>query len=262
MIVIGEKINGTRKSVAKAIEEKNREFIKNLAIRQVEAGADYLDINAGTHPDKETTDMEWLVQTVQEVTDVTLCLDSANPKALATGLEVANKTPMLNSLSGEKDRLEGVLPLACEYKTGLIVLAMDDNGIPATVEERLEIVKTLVGMTREGGLPDENLYIDPLITTLATDTESGNRAFEAMRLIKEQFPAVHLTAGLSNISFGLPSRSIINQVFAALAIAAGMDSAIFNPEDAELRAIIYAAEAVLGKDDYCMNYLRAYRAGL
>ncbi|MBW2092112.1 MAG: methyltetrahydrofolate cobalamin methyltransferase [Deltaproteobacteria bacterium] len=262
MIVIGEKINGTRKSVARAIEARDDGFIKDLALRQVEAGADYLDVNAGTHPDKEPDDMVWLIEAVQAATDVTLCLDSANSKALAAGLKAVKKTPMLNSLSGEKDRLEGVLPLACEHKTGLIVLAMDDNGIPDTVEKRVEIVRVLVDMTREGGLPDENLYVDPLITTLATDTQSGKQAFEAMRLIREQFPKAHLTAGLSNISYGLPVRTVINQAFAVLAIAAGMDTAIIDPEDKGLRSVIYAAEAVLGRDDYCMNYLRAYRAGL
>ncbi len=262
MIIIGEKINGTRKSIARAIADKDHDFIGDLALRQVKAGADYLDINAGTHPDTEPEDMVWLINVVQEVTDVPLCLDSANPEAMAAGLGVVKTTPILNSLSGEKKRLEGVLPLAREHGAGLIVLTMDDDGIPNSVEKRLEIAQTLVNKIREAGLPDKNLYIDPLVTTLATDQESGKRAFETMRLIKEQFPEVHLTAGLSNISFGLPNRSIINQAFAALAIAAGLDSAIINPEDPELRGLIYAAEAVLGMDQYCMNYLRAFRAGL
>jgi cobalamin-dependent methionine synthase I len=262
MIVIGEKINGTRKRVAEAIKKRDRDFIKDLALRQVEAGAGYLDVNAGTLPQDEPEDMVWLINTVQEATDVTLCLDSANPKALAAGIEAVNRNPMINSLSGEKNRLEGVLPLACEHKTELIVLALDDKGIPKTVEERLVIIRTLVGMTRQGGLPDENLYIDPLITTIATGTESGNMAFEAMRRIKEEFPEAHLTAGLSNISYGLPARSIVNQAFAVLAIAAGLDSAIINPEDASLRSMLYAAELVLGRDKRCQNFTSAYRAGL
>lgn len=261
MIIIGEKINGTRKGVAEAISERDEEFIKDLALRQLEAGANYLDINAGTHPDKEPDDMVWLINTVQEVTDVTLCLDSANPKTLATGIKAVKKRPMINSLSGEKDRIQGVLPLASEHKTELIVLAMDDNGIPKTGEDRLDIICDLIDMTRKNDLPDENLYIDPLITTIATGTESGNMAFETMRRVKEEFPKVHLAAGISNISYGLPARSIINQAFVALAIASGLDSVIINPEDRDLRGTLYAAELVLGKDDYCLNFIQAYRSG-
>jgi len=261
MIIIGEKINGTRKSVAQAIIDRDAGFIRDLALRQVEAGADYLDVNAGTHPDREPADMVWLIDTVQEGTDTTLCLDSANPRALAAGIEAARKTPMINSLSGEADRLKNVLPLACEYQAELIVLAMDDKGIPKTAEDRLSIVARLVGLTREGGLPDEKLYIDPLITTIATDIQGGNMAFETMRRIREVFPEAHITAGLSNISYGLPLRSLVNRTFAALAIASGLDSAIINPEDRDLMGAIYAAEMILGMDNYCMNFTRAYRAG-
>jgi 5-methyltetrahydrofolate--homocysteine methyltransferase len=237
-------------------------FIKALAQNQANAGATYLDVNAGTHPDQEPDDLVWLIQSVQEVTDVPLALDSANPKALAAGFEAVNRTPIINSLSGEKHRIDGVLPLACEKQTELIVLALDDAGIPTSVEKRLEIVQRLVEMTRQGGLPDKNLFIDPLITTLSTDVQSGQRAFETMRLIKQAVPEAHLTAGLSNISFGLPVRSLINQAFAVLAMEAGLDSAIIDPLDPTLRSMLYAAEMVLGRDRYCMNYTRAYREGL
>ena len=262
MIVIGEKINGTRQKVKQAIAGGDGDFIKDLARRQADAGADYLDVNAGTAPEREPEDMIWLIDLVQEVTEIPICIDSANPKAIEAGISAVNKTPMLNSLSGEKDRIEGVLPLACEHKTGLIVLAMDDNGIPKTAAERIRIVKHLVSMTREGGLPDENLFIDPLITAAATDITSGNIAFEAMLKIKKEFPKVHLTGGLSNISFGLPARSIVNQAFAALAIEAGLDSAIMDPEDINLRSMAYAAELVMGRDKFCSNFTKAFRAGI
>ena len=261
MIIIGEKINGTRKSVLQAIKDKDIEFIKDLALRQTESGANYLDVNAGTHPNKEPEDITWLVNTVQSVSDVTLCIDSPNPKALEAGIKAANKIPMLNSLSGEKKRVKGVLPLACKYKTELIVLAMDDRGIPKTEEDRIEIVRDIVKMTREGGLPDEKLFIDPLVSTIAMDTGSGQIAFNTIRSIKKDFPLVHITAGLSNISFGMPGRTFINQAFAVLAIAAGLDSAIINSEDRDLRTITYAAELVLGMDRHCLTYNRAYRAG-
>jgi cobalamin-dependent methionine synthase I len=262
MLLIGEKINGTRESVAYAIRSRDKGFIADLALRQVAAGATYLDVHAGTRPEDEPADMVWLIDAIQAVTDVTLCLDSANPKALVAGLDAVQKRPMINSLSGEKNRVENVLPWACKYETELVVLALDDRGIPKSVDERLSIVRSLVELTRAGRLPDEKLYIDPLITAVATNTGSGSITFETMRRIKQEFPEVHLTAGLSNISFGLPVRSIINQAFAVLAIEAGLDSAVLDPEDIELRGIMYAAELVLGRDRRCQGYTKAYRAGL
>ena len=262
MRLIGEKINGTRASVADAIRNRDKGFIADLALRQVKAGVSYLDVHAGTRPEDEPADMVWLIDAIQQVTDVTLCLDSANPLALAAGLDAVKQKPMINSLSGEKSRVENVLPWACRYETELVVLAMDDRGIPKSVDERLSIVRSLVKLTRDGGLPDEKLYIDPLISAVATDTGSGSVAFETMRRIKVEFPDVHLTSGLSNISFGLPARSIINQAFAVLAIEAGLDSAILDPENVELRGIMYAAELVLGRDRRCQGYTNAYRAGL
>lgn len=261
MIVIGEKINGTRKKVAAAIAEKDAAFIQALAIAQVDAGADYLDVNAGTPPDKEPADLVWLIKTVQAVTDVPLSIDSANSAALKAGFEVVDKRPIVNSLSGERDRIENILPLACKEQTELIVLALDDKGIPTSVQRRVDIISRLIKMTRDGGLADKNLFIDPLITALSTDTDSGVRAFEAMREIKNQFPEVHLTAGLSNISFGLPSRSIVNQAFAVLAMEAGLDSAIIDPRDCHLQSILAAAEMALGRDRFCSNYTRMFREG-
>jgi len=262
MIIIGEKINGTRKSIKEAIANRDKAFIQNLALRQVKAGAHYLDVNAGTSPDREPEDMIWLINSVQEVTDVTLCLDSANPKALSAGIKAVNKKPMINSLSGEKNRVEQVLPLACEHQTELIMLGLDDNGIPNNAEKRLEIIHRLIDMTRKGGLADEKLYVDPLVSTISTDIKSGNVAFDTIGRIRKEFPSVHIAPALSNISFGLPARSIINQAFAVLAISAGIDTAIMDPEDIRLLSILYAADTVLGRDKYCRKFTTAYRAGI
>ena len=262
MIIIGEKINGTRKQVAEAIKTRDEDFIKKLAVDQTKAGANFLDVNAGTHPSQEPEDMTWLVQTIQDVCDTRLCLDSANPKALLAGIQACKKLPMLNSLSGEQSRVEGVLPLAIEYKTALVVLALDDNGIPKTAEDRLDIVRRLIAMTREGGLSDDMLYVDPLVTTIATDNHSGLTAFETIRRVRSEFPRIHITFGLSNISFGQPSRTIINQAFASLAIGAGMDSAIIDPMESGLRNAVYSAEMVMGMDPDCLNYNQAHRSGL
>ena len=262
MIIIGEKINGTRETMGKAIKDRNTEMIEALAMAQVEGGADYLDVNAGTHPHEEPKDMAWLVETIQSVTKARLCLDSTNPQALLKGIQSAARLPMINSVSGERIRVEGVLPIACEHGTDLVLLALDDNGIPETTRERLDIVGRLVSMAREGGLREDQLFVDPLITTIATQADSGRIALETIREIRAQFPQVHIICGLSNISFGQPSRTLINQAFAALAMEAGLDSAIMDPADQGLRNIIYSTELVLGADPDCLRYNQAHRSGV
>ena len=262
MILIGEKINGTRKEVGAAIEKRDAGFIRDLALRQFQSGAAYLDINAGGLPEREPEDMAWLVETVQEAApDATLCLDSPNHRALRAGIEKAKRPVMLNSLSAEQFRVDGVLPLAREFGTELIILPLGDNGIPQDSESRLAVVRRLVEMTRKGGLADEKLFVDPLVMAISTGAENGNITLETCRKIKEEFPAVHLTCGSSNISFGMPLRSILNQAFLVLAIQAGMDSAILDPERRELKGMMMAAETLLGKDRHCMNFNRAFRAG-
>ena len=262
MIIIGEKINGTRKEVGAAIEKRDVDFIRDLALRQFQSGANYLDINAGGLPGREPDDMAWLVQTIQEaVPEATLCLDSPNHAALRAGIEKADKTVMLNSLSAEQFRIDGVLPIACEFKTELIILPLGDSGIPKDSEGRLAVVRRLVEMTRQGGLPDEKLYVDPLVMAISTGIENGAITLETCRKVREEFPEVHLTCGLSNISFGMPLRSLLNQAFLVLAIQAGMDSAILDPERRDLKGMMMAAETVLGKDRHCMNFNRAFRAG-
>jgi 5-methyltetrahydrofolate corrinoid/iron sulfur protein methyltransferase len=261
MIIIGEKINGTRKAVAAAIREKDAELIRDLATRQAECGSTYLDVNAGTAPDREPDDMVWLVSTIQEVCDLPLCLDSANPAALEAGLAAVKAAPMINSVSGEQARIDGVLPLALEHQTDLILLALDDKGIPETVEGRMEIVRKLVGLAVDGGLTPEQLHIDPLVTAISTGTGNAILTFETIRSIRKEFPNVHITGGASNISFGMPLRPIINRYFMALAIQAGLTSAIINPNDRELKAAIMAAEMMMDRDKYCLNFNKAFRAG-
>ncbi|MDR3135537.1 MAG: dihydropteroate synthase [Deltaproteobacteria bacterium] len=265
MIIIGEKINGARKKVAEAIASRNDDFIKHLASSQFKAGAFHLDVNAGTLPSREPDDLAWLVeQTHQAAPEAILCLDSANPEALSAGLEKAMEhnpsKVMINSLSGEKSRLEGVLPLAAKYRAELIVLALDDQGIPATTEGRMAIVRNLVSLCRDNGLSDESLYIDPLVMTISTNTQAGLVTLEAIKAIRGEFPKAHITCGHSNISFGMPLRSIINQNFMALTIYAGLDSAITDPENRDLRAAILATEALLGQDRHCLRFNKAFRA--
>lgn len=262
MKVIGEKINGTRKKVKEAVLGRDAAFIQKLASDQAGAGATWIDVNAGTPVEREPEDLIWLVQTVQAAVDKPLCLDSANPLALAAALPEVKQAPLMNSISGEQGRLEGVLPLAARAQGGVIALAMDDKGIPATSEGRLEIVCRLLGLTREAGIPDEQVYIDPLVMTIGASGDAGRIALATVRAVRAEFPKVHFTSGLSNVSYGLPVRSLINRAFLTVMVEAGLDSAILDPMDRDLRRAILAAEAVLGLDRYCLNYTRAFRAGL
>ncbi len=262
MQIIGEKINGTRKRVAQAIAERDVEYIKNLAAKQAEAGSHWLDVNAGTHPDREIDDLIWLIEQVQAVTDIPLCLDSANPKALTAAIEVVNKTPMINSISGEPERLKNMAPIVAEHGCQVIALSMDEKAIPETSQERLNIIRRLIEYTRTSGIPDANVYVDTLAMTIGTNTNSAVIALDTMRQVRQEFPDAHLTIGLSNISFGLPARAYINRTFLTLAMQAGLDSAILDPLDSEIRAAVLATELVLGRDKHCLNFVRASRAGV
>lgn len=262
MKIIGEKINGTRKAVKQAVLDRDVAFIQNLATAQAEAGSTWIDVNAGTASDREPGDLIWLVETVQAVVEKPLCLDSANPAALKAALPHVKQAPLINSISGEAARLTGVLPLAAQAKGGVIALAMDDKGIPAETEGRLAIVHRLIGETRGAGIPDEQVYVDPLVMTIGASGNAARVALATVRAVKAEYPKVHFTSGLSNVSFGLPVRTLINRAFLTLMLEAGLDTAILDPLDRELRKALLAAEATLGIDRHCLNYTRAFRAGL
>ncbi len=262
MKIIGEKINGTRKAVKQAVLDRDTEFIQKLAAAQADAGAAWIDVNAGTPTEREPDDLVWLVQTVQAAVTKPLCLDSANSVALAAALPEVKQPPLINSISGEAGRLTGVLPLAAQAQGGVIALAMDDKGIPADVEGRLAIVHRLIGETRGAGIPDEQVYVDPLVMTIGASGSAARVALATVRAVKAEYPKVHFTSGLSNVSYGLPVRTLINRAFLTLMLEAGLDSAILDPLDKELRKALLAAEATLGIDRHCLNYTRAFRAGL
>jgi cobalamin-dependent methionine synthase I len=261
MKIIGERINDSRARVKQAVFERDVDFVQDLARQQVEAGADWIDVCAGASPQRERDELVWLVQTVQAVAEVPLCLDSANPGALAAAIEEVTQTPLINSISGERARLDGILPLVRNADCAVIALAMDDRGVPSSARDRLTVVRGLRKELNGAGVADQRIYIDPLVTAVAADIQSGRTALEAMRAIHSDFPEVHVVSGLSNVSFGLPVRSLINRAFLTLALEAGLDTAILDPLDRELRKTLLAAEVVLGHDRYCLNYTGAYRAG-
>jgi 5-methyltetrahydrofolate--homocysteine methyltransferase len=262
MIIIGEKINSTLKAVRPAMEAYDAEAIRDLAARQVRAGATYVDVNAGMFIDDEPDRMTWLVNTVQEVTKAPFSVDSPNPKAIEAGLKAnRNPKPLINSITDEKERYHAILPLAQRYQTGIIGLCMDDKGMPETVEDRMRVADSLIGKLTKEGFALDDLYLDPMIRPVGTGSHYGVVAIETIRRIKANYPEAHIACGLSNVSFGLPARKLINQTLLVAAMAAGMDGAILDPLDRKLMSFVYAAEALLGLDEYCINYLEKFREG-
>jgi 5-methyltetrahydrofolate--homocysteine methyltransferase len=260
-LVVAEKLNGTLRDAAAAIANRDRGYVQDMALRQAGAGADFLDLNAGTAPANEPDDLAWLVETVQEVTDLPLCLDSANPKAIAAGLERAARPPLVNSVSGERSRLEGILSLLAGRAWGTIALLLDDSGIPSDVEGRLRVGRRLVEQTRAAGVSDEQLYVDPLAIAVSTRQDGALVAFETMRAFRREFPQVRFGIGLGNVSFGLPGRKVLNRVFLSQAMAAGLDLAIMDPLDPGVMSELLATEVILGRDRFCRRYTKAFKAG-
>lgn len=262
MIIIGEKINGSIPSVGEAIAKRDADFIKDLATRQAEAKSDYIDCCASVEEEKEVETLKWLIDCIQEVTDLPICIDSPNPHACVEAIKFCNKPGIINSVSMEGNKIDVIFSAIADTKWDCIALLCSDAGIPKSVEERMEIFEQIMEKAEKYGIAPSRLYIDPIVVTLSTDQDTLLNFVETCRRIKEAYPDIHLTSGLSNISYGLPKRKHINKAFLVLSVEAGMDSAILDPTDPDMLGIIYATEALLKKDPYCLNYIRAYRAGL
>jgi len=262
MIIIGEKINGFIPKTRAAIEAGDAGYIKELALLQQECGAAYLDICAGTMPETERETMEWLIGLVQEVCSVPISLDSANPQILVDCLALCNKPGIVNSVSMEEGKIETVFPAIADTDWKVVALTCNREGIPSDASTKVAIAGELIDKAQEYGIANNRVLIDPLVTTLGTNSDSALAFAQALRRIKAAFPDVLTTSGLSNVSYGLPYRRGINMQFLCLIMDAGIDSAILDPTDPFMQSVIYATDALLGKDDYCMEYLSAYREGL
>ncbi len=261
MLVIGELINSTRKQIKKAIEEKDAAFIQNLARRQVEAGANWIDVNAGAFAEGEVEKLKWLIGVIRQVTEAPLSIDSPRPSAVEAGLAAAGNDPFLNSITAERDRYKTLVPFIKRYNTRVVALSLDDGGMTDDMGKVYAVADALIKRLEDDGVPPEHIFVDPLIRPVSTNGEYGAGALEVVEKITLHHPQVHKTCGLSNISYGLPKRKLVNQIFMAMAIARGLDSAIIDPLDPRMMANIYAAEALAGRDQYCMNYITADRAG-
>ena len=263
MIIIAEKINGSIPSVAKAIEAKDAEFIKNLAKVQSEVSPDFLDVCASVEPEEEYETLKWMIELVQEVSDIPIAVDSPNAKLCADMIPFCKKPGMINSVSMEGTKVEDVFPVIADTKWEVAALLCDDeNGIPKTAEIRLKILEDLMAKAKEYNIDPSRIHIDPLVEMLCTSEDGINMLVDVIKEIKKRYPTIHITGAASNISFNLPARKVVNQAFVVLAMNAGMDSVILDPLNRDMRGLIYATEALLGEDMMCMEFIGAYREGI
>ena len=262
MLIVGELINTSRKIVKENVEQRNVQYIRNIARRQADAGAHYLDISC-TDMSDEREAIGWLVENIQAVVNIPLCIDTPDPAAMKSGLSmVKNSQPMVNSLNGEEEHYRMILPLVLKYKTKVIALCMDDKGIPNTAEDRLQVAKRLIKGLTKSGIPFDDIYLDPLVKALSTGDIAGLEVLDSIKLIKKEFPDVHIISAISNISFGLPNRKMLNRLFLVQTMTTGMDAFIIDPLDEKLMGYLYASQALLGQDEFCKNYLSAHRRGI
>jgi len=264
MLIIGEKINATSKRVAEAIRHRDTALLQEMACQQVEAGAHYLDVNAGRGQGtaQEVEDLKWVIDTVGAATDVPLSIDSSDPEAIKAALaHYRGHAAIINSVNAEEERLTVLLPLTLEHQADVIALAMDDSGVPSEVEGRLRACDRILERAVTYGIPLERILLDPLVLPLSVDTDQGMVTLRTLEQIKSRYPQAKTTLGLSNASYGLPMRGVINRALLLIAMYLGLDSVILDPLDTKLMAHIKAAQVVLGRDTFCKNYLKDYRKG-
>ena len=269
MLIVAERINTSRKVkgeaiVEKAVLDRDAAFIQKLAADQIEAGGTYVDVNCGTLTAGEPEALEWLVKTVQAAVDAPISFDSPNPVAIERAIsayDFGKGQPMINSITAETERFNNILPFVRKHKAKVIALAMDDSGIQTDPEKRLSVARDLVNRLAGAGVPLDDIYVDPLTFPIGTGTEVGLAMLDIIQRIMAEFPGVHTIAGLSNISHGMPARKLLNQAITLLAMDRGLDAGIIDPMDRYLMALIAAGEALLGRDEFSMNYITMSREG-
>ena len=269
MLVVGERINTSRKVkgepvIETAVVDRDTGFIADLARKQFEAGATYIDINAGTLTSGEPEALEWLTQVVQDAVEAPISFDTPNPAALERALKTYDPDrgqPIINSITAESERYANVLPFVLDYKAKVIALAMDDSGIQQDPQKRLSVARALVQNLTTAGVSLHDIYVDPLTFPIGTGSDVGTAMLDIIEKIMAEFPGVHTIAGISNISHGMPARKLLNQAVTVLAIGKGLDAGIIDPNDRYLMALVAATEALVGRDDFCMNYITLSRGG-
>lgn len=261
MLIVGELINASRKSVGQAIKDQDEKVIRTLARSQKENGAHFIDVNAGVFVEQEARYLKWLVQIVQEEILASCCIDSPDPKVLEQALAVHKGNAMINSISLEKDRFNELVPVIAGTDHKIIALCMSDEGMPETSDQRVAIAEKLINMLVKHNVPLGNIYVDPLVQPISTNALYGMEFLESIQQIMERFNGCHTICGLTNVSYGLPERKMLNRTFLPMAVAKGLDGVIIDPMDTRMMHSLLAASALAGRDDFCMEYITAYRSG-
>lgn len=265
MIIIGEKINGSIPVVAEAIARRDSEFIRKRAKLQADSGATFIDCCASVPEVEEVETLKWMIECIQEATDLPISVDSPSADVLTQAYKFCKRPGLFNSVSGEGDKIAKIFPLmALPENKGWQVIALlsDDTGIPKCAADRLRVFDKIMAKAKEYGITPDRIHIDPLVEMLCTSENGIETNTEVISTVREKYPTIHITAAISNISFNLPVRKMINLGFTVLAMNAGLDSAILDPTNRDMMGLIFATEALLGLDDYCMEYISAYREGL
>ena len=265
MIIIGENINASNRAVAEAIARRDGEFLANLARTQAVAGADFIDVNVGSgygSRQDETAAMEWLVEVIQSVTDKPLSIDSDSPDIIEAALrKYQGEKLIVNSITAEPERLSSIDSIAAKRQVWVVSLAMGEAGIPNSVEQRLAACDLIMAHLTGLGMKAEQILFDPLVLPLAVDPSQGLVTLKTIEGIKARYPDAKTVMGLSNVSYGLPKRKLINRAFLLMAAYAGLDAVIIDPLDAKAMSLIKIADMLVGKDLSCRKYLRAHRQG-
>lgn len=262
MLIVGERINTSRKAVNEAVEKRDANYITFDAQKQAKAGADYIDVNAGSRIGSEMEDLSWLVEVVEAAVAAPLSLDSPDPNVLLAMTKKVKKKPMINSTTAEKPRFEAMKAIVRQRGCEIVALCMDERGIPSEVDVALENADFLVKNLTRLGVPLQSIHLDPMIQPLSVNNKKGVLALQTIRRLHQEFPGVRTICGLSNVSFGLPNRFLVNRAFMVLCIGAGLMGAIMDPLDQKMMTNILVAETLVGRDDFCMKYLKANRAGI
>jgi cobalamin-dependent methionine synthase I len=261
MLIIGERINTSRADINAAVEKRDAGAIQRDAKAQAEAGAQVIDVNAGSRSGSELEDLIWLIDVVQDAVGVRLSLDSPSSDCLLEAIGRVRNLPMLNSTTAEKDRFERMARVIEKRECEVVALCLDDRGLPKAVQQILENAHRLVSGLESLGVYRERIYLDPLVQAVSTDPAAALRTLEAIARIKKEFPGVNTVCGLSNVSYALPKRYILNRAFLTMAIEAGISAVILDPLDKGLMGTLMATEVLLGKDEYCLDYIGAFREG-
>ncbi|HUW30928.1 MAG TPA: dihydropteroate synthase [Planctomycetota bacterium] len=261
MLIVGERINSSRKRIRQALEKRDAAFIQKEARNQFQAGATHIDVNAGTSVSREVGDLTWLVEVVQGAVDAPLCIDSPSAEAQAAALKLHRGQPLVNSITAESDRAESILPLVKQCNAKVVGLTMGSGGMPTSTEERMQAAARIVEMAAKAGVPLENLYFDPAVSAVSADQKAALDVAATVHELKKEYPAAHVICGLSNISFGLPQRNVLNRTYLAMLMAQGLDAVIIDPTEKHMMATLLASRVLVAQDEFCMDYITAEREG-